>query len=409
MKISLRNCGVLALALVSVSITVAASANGTSVAPVVPGAVGGWGSNAHGQIGNNPGLPAAIDGLTQVVAIAGGNGHTLAARSDGSVWTIGGNFFGQLGRPDGVGDIHARGFSLAPIGGLDHVVAVAAGAIHSLALKSDGTVWAWGGGDRGQLGDGVTRCSACGQSTPTQVDGLSQITAIAAGTAHSLALSADGAVWTWGDNSSGQLGDGTRQNRSRPVRVYGVAGATAIAGGLFHSLVVAGGLVWSLGNNEYGQLGDRTIGATGFYGCCSADLFAQPVTGLVGVVGVAAGATHSLAVTADGTAWAWGQAHYGQLGNGIKDDWAKHPTPTSVSSISNVVAVASGANANHSLALTRDGAVWSWGDNWAGQLGDGTRDRSAVPVAVRGVTSHISMIAAGDYFSLALWSPGLAG
>jgi len=131
-------------------------------------------------------------------SLAGGWYHSLAAKSDGTVWTTGYNAYGQLGN----GTSGANTTTMAPIAGVANVMAVAGGAYHSLALKADRTVWAWGFNNEGELGTGNTNAA----TTPVPVPGLSDVVAIAAGTGHSLALRADGTVWAWGSNSNGQVG-----------------------------------------------------------------------------------------------------------------------------------------------------------------------------------------------------------
>ncbi len=133
---------------------------------------------------------------------------------------------------------------------------IACGAYHTIALKSDGTVWSWGYNYYGQLGDGTTTNSY----TPVQVSSLSGVTAIAGGYYHTIALKSDGTVWTWGNNDIGQLGDGTTNNRLTPVQVSGLSGVTAIAGGYSHTIALkSGGTVWAWGYNKDGQLGNVTI------------------------------------------------------------------------------------------------------------------------------------------------------
>ena len=133
--------------------------------------------------------------------------------------------------------------------------AVAGGTSHSLGLKSDGTVWAWGWNSQGQLGDGTTTQ----RTTPIQTSLLTNVIAIAAGDLHSLAVKSDGTVWAWGVNGSGQLGDGTTTTRKTPVQVSGLTGALAVAAGNSHSLCLkADGTVAAWGNNSKGQLGDGT-------------------------------------------------------------------------------------------------------------------------------------------------------
>jgi alpha-tubulin suppressor-like RCC1 family protein len=135
------------------------------------------------------------------------------------------------------------------------VEAIAGGQSHTIALKSDGTVWAWGHNDYGQLGDGTTTM----RTTPVQVSNLSGVHAIACGTHHVVALKGDGTVWTWGRNVNGQLGDGTWTDRHTPVQVEDLNGVCAVAGGGDHTIALkCDGTVWTWGRNLDGQLGDGT-------------------------------------------------------------------------------------------------------------------------------------------------------
>jgi len=183
-------------------------------------------------------------------------------------------------------------------------VQIAGGGHHSLALRNDGTVWAWGRNNYGQLGDGTTT----ERHTPVQVANLTGVQAIAGGFSHSLALRSDGTVWAWGRNSKGQLGDGTTTNRTTPVQVLNLTGVQAIAGGFFHSLALkSDGTVWAWGYNHFGQLGDGTTANR---------TIPVQVADLTGVQAIAAGSDHSLALRNDGTVWAWGWNYLGQLGDG---------------------------------------------------------------------------------------------
>jgi len=171
----------------------------------------------------------------------------------------------------------------------------AGGALHSLAVKSDGTVWAWGANGNGQLGDGSTS----ERRTPTQVAGLSGVTGVGRRGSHSLAVKSDGTLWAWGANSDGQLGDGTVVDRSLPVQVSGLTGVVA---GSRRRPPLGGAqerwTVWTWGFAQYGQLGGGTTPYT--------PTKLARMVGLTGVVAVAAGGLHTLALKSDGTVWAWG-------------------------------------------------------------------------------------------------------
>jgi len=298
-----------------------------------------------------------FDGVKAVVA---GFAHSLALRSDGTVWGWGADMFGQLGngapaRLPGLPPLPDFGSTL-PVQTLDlsDVVAVAAGIFHSLALKADGSTWAWGANSYGQVGDGTTNH----QDTPKAVLGLSGARALAGGGFHSLAATADGAVWAWGRNDYGQLGNAVAGASSQPAQVTGLADAVDVAAGLWHSLALkSDGTVWCWGGNESHQLGDATTGTRNH---------PMPVPDLTGTVAVAAGLAHNLALKSDGTVWAWGANDSRQLGDGTDVD---RGTPAPVTGLSNAVAIAAGIE--YSLALTADGVVWAWGDNSHGQLGKG--------------------------------------
>ncbi|MFF2931068.1 RCC1 domain-containing protein [Streptomyces mirabilis] len=302
-------------------------------------------------------------------------------------WAWGDNAYGQVG--DGTENIR-----LAPVRpqGLAGVIGIAGGGWHSLALKYDGSVWAWGRNNAGQLGDGTPHYS----DTRVMVGGVNGVIGISAGLEHSLALKRDGSVWAWGQNRDGQLGDGTRTARNAPVIAQDVGRVKSIAAGAGHSLALKyDGSVWAWGDNFAGQLGDGTT---------TRRLTGVLVGGVADVIGIAAGVSYSLALKWDGTVWAWGNNSFGELGIGSTDPLPSHFQPVPVAIEGAVAAIAAGMN--HSLALMRDGTMWAWGLNSAGQLGDGTTTDRHVPVKVQGVTGVVAIAAAGTGHSLALKSDG---
>jgi alpha-tubulin suppressor-like RCC1 family protein len=272
------------------------------------GGVRCWGFNGSGQLGDgtatNRLTPVNVVGLSSgVVAIAAGNDHTCARTSGGGVKCWGSNGSGQLG--DGT-----TTYRLTPVNvvGLSSgVIAIATGGWHTCALTSSGGVRCWGFNLFGQLGDGTTTS----RSTPVNVVGLSSgVAAIAAGELHTCARTTTGGVRCWGDNSSGQLGDGTTTDRSIPVNVVGLSsGVAAIAAGSYHTCaLISGGGVRCWGNNWYGQLGDGTWTSRNT---------PVDVVGLSsGVVAVTAGKWHTCALTSGGGVKCWGYNYDGQLGNG---------------------------------------------------------------------------------------------
>ncbi|MHB9149939.1 MAG: RCC1 domain-containing protein [Thermoleophilia bacterium] len=361
------------------------------------GGVSGWGYNDYGVlgIGTTGGTyrtPVDVQGLGFAAAVDAGGEHSLALKPDGTVWAWGANkYYGQLGNGGSVD-------SATPlqVPGLGDVIAVSAGRWHSLALRSDGTVWAWGYNWNGELGvgtlDSVVRA-------PVQVPGLSEVTAISAGGRHSLALKSDGTVWAWGFNYYGQLGDGTADQRRAPVNVRGIGPVAAISAGGGHSLALRpDGTVWAWGANNVGQVGD----GSGWYDHYEPN----QVVNLTNVTSISAGSAHSLALRDDGSVWAWGMNREGQLGDGIVVDGT-----TLIKSFNPVRALVTGAVAvaggsEHSLALLLDGTVKAWGSNYFGQLGDGSTSlRTSTPVSVQGL-SMVEAIAGGMNHSFAIVSPG---
>ncbi len=327
------------------------------------------GLNNYGQLGDGTttiykSTPVQVSGLTGITAVAGGGDHSLFVKNDGTAWACGYNVAGQLG--DGTTTLYKS--TPVQVSGLTGITSVAAGEYHSLFLKNDGSVWACGNNSSGQLGDGTT----VDKSTPVQVSGLTGITAVAGGERHSLFVKNDGTVWACGKNWDGQLGDGSGTNKSTPVQVSGLTGITAVAAGEYHSLFLKNdGSVWACGSNAFGELGDGT----------GIDKWTPvQVSGLTGITSVAAGWVHSLFLKNDGSVWACGYNAYGQLGDGTTTDKS---TPVQVSGLTGITAVAGGQW--HSLFLKNNGTVWACGYNGTGQLGDGTNTQRLTPVQVTGL------------------------
>ncbi|MCU0290561.1 MAG: PKD domain-containing protein [Thermoanaerobaculaceae bacterium] len=346
-----------------------------------------WGNNAYGQLGigntTAQSAPVLVLGVNSIRQVAIGNWHTMALTLDGRVYCWGFNGDGEVGD----GTTQNRNVPVL-VSGLPPIAAIAAGGWASYALGADGKVYAWGWNEYGQLGDGTTTPRA----KPVQVSGLSSIVEVVAGDQHGLARRSDGSVWAWGDGDSGQIGDGSTVLRLTPVKVSGVSGATGIAAGSRSSFAIqTGGTVMAWGYDEYGQLGlGRTV-----YSSTLVD-----VAGVGDVVAVSAGGAHSLALRNDGVILSWGVNNLGQLG--YDSGGLVKEQPTVVPGVQNAVAVATGYA--FSLALTSGGEVWSWGDNFYGQLGEGTEETRVAPARITGLPK-ISGIAAGAYHALAV-TPG---
>jgi alpha-tubulin suppressor-like RCC1 family protein len=372
-----------------------------SVALKNDGTLRAWGFDGGGQLGRGTSLGSStalkVTGLPKIVTLSVGQSHVLAIAADGSLWAWGSDFAGELGN----GSTGTSSAVPAQVNGITNVIAVSAGNFFSIAIKSDGTVWAWGHNDAGQLGDGTLIT----KTAPTQIPGFTGAIAVAAGPDHTVVLRNDGTVWAWGNNTHGQLGDGTTTSRSSPAQVPGLSGIVGIAagqgfqssccfGGLGHSLALGSdGRVWAWGYNDRGQLGDGTT---------IARLAPVPVVGLSGVVSIAAGGdstNFSLALKSDGTVWGWGDNGNGDLGTDVQSVLLA----IQIAGLTNVTAIAAGGG--HTLARRSDGTVLALGKNQSGQLGNGITGDTSYPVTVTGL-STVSIVAVGHNTSMALLSDG---
>jgi alpha-tubulin suppressor-like RCC1 family protein len=367
-----------------------------SVQGFVPEARGfSFGLGTNGQLGDggktDSDVPVEVGAVPGTTAMTAGGAHSLLLASRGAVWAWGWNRFGQLGDGTFSGPQQCTQFpcSTVPVKveHLQAILSIAAGDEHSLAIATDGSVWAWGANANGELGTGRATTTGCMCSdVPVRSAVPSGIVAIAGGGRHSLALRNDGTVWAWGENSFGQLGDGTLTERDTPVEVPGLSSVTAISAGFEHSLALTNdGVVYAWGRNTFGQLGDGTT---------QQSEVPIAVTNLSNLIAVRGGGQFSLALRADGTVWTWGENNEGQLGD---DSLTNSPVPVEVTGLENVVSV--GVGHQHGLALDGSGTLWAWGENVAGELGNGTMNDSKIPVNVEPLTG-IKTLGGGDRFSV---------
>jgi hypothetical protein len=292
----------------------------------------------------------------------------------------GANSFGQLG--DGLTAGRNTGFF---IGGGQTFVGVTGGVGHSLGLTAGGKVWSWGHNTSGQLGDGGVVDHKLPLAVPeTGVLAGRTALAVAADGDSSFAVLDDGTIAAWGYNLDAELGDGSMTNRPTPVLVSGITTASSVDAGLYHGLaVLSDHTVRAWGYNGQGQLGDNTL-----------TLRTSPVavSGITTATAVSGGNYHSLALLQDGTVRAWGFNTSGQLGD---NSLTQRKVPVPVSGLTDVVQIAAGAS--HSVARKNDGTVWTWGENGNGELGLGDNTDRSVPHLVPGITTAVEIAANGNH------------
>jgi alpha-tubulin suppressor-like RCC1 family protein len=334
-------------------------------------------------------------------SMAAGCEHSVALKSDGTVWAWGGNEYGQLGE----GDTSFESPKPIQIAGISNVTSLASGHYHIAALKSDGTVLTWGYNSFGQLGNGTTTDS----TAPVQVPNLTGVSMIACGYEHTAALKNDGTVWAWGRYDYDVSHKETTNDRHSPVQVsYIITDVQKIFSGYGHLFALCSdNTVWAWGDNMVGQLGD---GTTTYQTDPVQVLGVDSIGYLSDVKEISGGFLHTLALKNDGTVLAWGYNEVGQLGIGsLTENYIRWPVE--VPGLSGIVSVAAGASGEHSLALKSDGTVWAWGYNKDGQLGDGSNTDRSSPVQVKGpggtgFLTEVVSISAGHRHSLAIKSDG---
>lgn len=343
------------------------SGSGNTFSYTTPGSAGTYEVVATSVANPNRSSTARVNTeIRRVIQLAAGDRHTLALKNDGTVWAWGNNDYGQLG--DGTTTTRT---TAVQVPSLFNITKIAAGNRHSLAVREDGAVFAWGDNSDNQARGGFDLVV----TTPRDISAFSErVVDVAAGNAHSLALTEDGHVYAWGSNQFGQLGDGTLES-NRYVASPGLRGVTAISAGDNHSIAVdTAGDVYVWGLNLYGQLGARNAEDCGYpYPCLPSPFFLPNLTGDIPV----GGGSHTLLLHRNGEVMAWGWNLFGQLGEPSDDSCYAAPgsaipeecsyTPVYISRLSSVREVASGSS--HSLAITSDGTLLAWGLNISGQLG----------------------------------------
>jgi alpha-tubulin suppressor-like RCC1 family protein len=331
--------------------------------------------------------PVPVHGLgtSPVRQVVAGNyfGPVLALLANGAVWAWGP---GPLGNGSPVTGSSNTPVALSSLADTAEIAATTVGNSHAdyntfYALRRDGTVWAWGNGANGELGDG----SLADSLTPVRVNGLTGVTSIVAGGDTVYALRRDGTVWAWGDGASGQLGNGAMASSDVPVRVSLAGQVSRLASQCGAAYAITGTQrIFAWGDNTYGQLGDgtRTDSATPVL-----------VRRVQNADSVTAGCVDAYAIVGRArTVLAWGKGDQGEMGDGHT---ATRPLPVTVADLSGVRQVSVGYYATY--AVRADGTAWAWGYGRQGQLGDGVRANSSLPVRVIDITSPIVSVVSGQY------------
>lgn len=360
-----------------------------------------WGIGTNGELGYSAGQTINYSTLTLLgppteerewSKVSTGQSHTLAIRNDGSLWAWGFGGTGALAQNNPISYS-----SPIQIGSTTDWTDIVAGDRHSVALKDDGSLWIWGENIRGQLGTGDTITT----SSPVQL-GSESWNQIAAGKAFTMAKRVDGTIYVWGENTEGQLGTGDTDRRSSPVQISG--SWTSIATGLSHALAIANtGLLYAWGINTQGQLGDRTE-----YGAPTDKIYPTRVEHAESGVRVSwtqistaknTATGHTVAIRSDGTLWGWGLNTSGQLGDSTI---VSKSSPVQIGSESNWTSVDAGAL--HTVARKDDSTIYVWGNNGTGRLGDGTTANKSSPVQLGG---SWSIVKAGFDYTMGIQTDGL--
>ena len=349
-----------------------------------------WGNGSFGILGNN----GSANTSTPITTFAGGTNwkqvsaagyHTAAIKTDGTLWTWGVGGSVQLGN-----NVRAsRSTPVTTFAGGTNWKQVSGGGYHTAAIKTDGTLWVWGNGANGRLGNAVT----INRSTPvTTFAGGTNWKQVSSAYRHTSAIKTDGTLWTWGDGTLAQLGNNATGNRSTPVTTF--AGGTnwkQVSSTYSHTAAIkTDGTLWTWGNGANGRLGNAVTTNV-----------STPVTTFAGGTNwkqVSAGGFHTAAIKTDGTLWTWGYGTSGRLGNAVTTNVS---TP--------VTTFAGGTNwkqvdarYSHTAAIKTDGTLWTWGDGTFGRLGNAVTTNVSTPVTTFAGGTNWKQADAGGLYTAAV-------
>ena len=350
-----------------------------------------WGAGSRGQLGDNTCVAksspvSVVGGFTDWCHISSGGYQKVAVRSNGTAWAWGYGSSGQLGD----GTTVSKSSPVSVVGGFTNWNKVHIGTNHSVGLRQDGTLWAWGGNGQGQIGANTTVSNS---SPVSVVGGFTDWCQLWAGNNNSFGIRTNGVLYAWGYNNSGRLGINVGGERSSPVSVVGGFTDWCQVSGCNHTLAVrTNGTAWAWGCGYQGQLGNGQFGSYG-----SPNARSSPVSVVGGITDwcqVAGGFRHSLGVRTNGTLYSWGWQNFGQLGT------------NTTGSVNSPVAVVGGftdwcqvaTGYNNSSGLRTNGTAWAWGTNGSGSLGNNSTSNTSSPVSVvGGFTDWIQITQAAEH------------
>lgn len=352
----------------------------------------GWGYNGLGQLGNNTtgnnnGSPIqTVAAGTNWKQTSTGVYHNTAIKTDGTLWLWGSNDYGQLGDSTTT----KKSSPVQTVSGGTNWKLVASAYYHTAAIKTDGTLWLWGRNNYGQLGNNTTTS----KSSPIQtIAAGNNWKMVSAGLSNIAGIKTDGTLWIWGRGAEGQLGDNTGTNKSSPVQTVsaGTNWKQIKVGRLFCAAIKTDNTLWLWGINQYGNLGDNTV-----------DNKSSPVQTVAGGTDwktVELGSGHAAAIKNNGTLWVWGKCDSGQLGNNDTSTNQTSPIQT-VAGGTNWKQVACGTV--HTVAIKTDGTLWVWGSDAFGALGTNYSGAKSSPVQTVAGGTNWKSVSTGYYLTAAI-------